>query len=41
MDQDQLRALLGKAQRVEPDIAPLLTFLVFTGCRLGEALALE
>ena len=33
-------AIIAEARKFDPEFAALLTFLLYTGCRLGEALAL-
>lgn len=34
-------AIIEAAEKIDPEMARLLTFLLYTGCRIGEALALK
>lgn len=34
-------AIIDAAERIDPEMTLLLTFLLYTGCRIGEALALR
>lgn len=34
-------AIIAAAERIDPEMARLLTFLLYTGCRIGEALSLK
>lgn len=39
-DEDEAGRLIEEARRVDPELATLLAFLIYTGLRVGEALAL-